>query len=45
MTGGNLKAGGLTPTFESLLRASNLVAETGANKLEPGCTAEVSAKI
>ncbi len=32
-------------TFESLLRASNLVAETGANKMEPQHTAEVSANV
>jgi glucose-1-phosphate thymidylyltransferase len=32
-------------TFESLLRASNLVAETGANKMELGSPAEVSASI
>ncbi|MBC8032346.1 MAG: NTP transferase domain-containing protein [Pyrinomonadaceae bacterium] len=29
-------------TFESLLHASNLVAETGANKVEPSLAAEVS---
>jgi glucose-1-phosphate thymidylyltransferase len=32
-------------TFESLLRASNLVAETGANKLELNRAAEVSANV
>ena len=32
-------------TFESLLRASNLVAETGANKMDPRRPAEVSAKV
>jgi glucose-1-phosphate thymidylyltransferase len=32
-------------TFESLLRASNLVAETGANKMDFERTAEVSAKV
>ena len=32
-------------TFESLLRASNLVAETGANKMELERPAEVSAKV
>lgn len=32
-------------TFESLLRASNLVAETGANKMELGRPAEVSASL
>ncbi len=31
-------------TFESLLHASNLVAQTGANKLELGIAAEVSGK-
>lgn len=31
-------------TFESLLHASNLVAQTGANKLELGLAAEVSGK-
>ena len=32
-------------TFESLLRASNLVAETGANKLELEHAAEISANV
>jgi glucose-1-phosphate thymidylyltransferase len=32
-------------TFESLLRASNLVAETGANRMELDRPAEVSAKV
>ncbi len=32
-------------TFESLLRASNLVAETGANKLETSQTSEVSSPV
>ena len=32
-------------TFESLLRASNLVAETGANKMDLERPAEVSAKV
>ena len=32
-------------TFESLLRASNLVAETGANKLEVSRANEVSANV
>ena len=32
-------------TFESLLRASNLVAETGANKMELQHPAEVGAKV
>lgn len=32
-------------TFESLLRASSLVAETGANKQEPTRAAEISAKV
>lgn len=32
-------------TFESLLRASTLVAETGANKLEPKRAAEISANV
>ena len=32
-------------TFESLLHASNLVAQTGANKMETGLTAEVSGNV
>ena len=32
-------------TFESLLRASKLVAETGANKMELNRAAEVSANV
>jgi len=32
-------------TFESLLRASNLVAETGANKMELKHGAEISANV
>ncbi|MEO7971139.1 MAG: sugar phosphate nucleotidyltransferase [bacterium] len=32
-------------TFESLLRASNMVAETGANKLEPLRTNEISVNV
>jgi glucose-1-phosphate thymidylyltransferase len=32
-------------TFESLLRASSLVAETGANKLEPTRATEISANV
>jgi glucose-1-phosphate thymidylyltransferase len=32
-------------TFESLLRASNLVAETGANKMELHHPAEVTAGV